>query len=48
MGRDVILYFVAVALTLGLLIRRVIIAQAKSPENDDTVARGYEGRDAIL
>ena len=48
MGTDTILYFVAVGLALGLLIRRIIIAQARSPENDDTVPRGYEGKDAVL
>jgi len=35
-----ILYIGFISLGLGLLIRRVITAQSRSPENDSTVRRG--------
>ena len=39
-----VLYVAAIGLTLGLIIRRVIIAQSRAPENDDSVPRGYVGK----
>lgn len=44
MTLNVVLYLAGIGLTLGLLIRRVMIAQRRSPENDDSVPRGRVGK----
>ncbi len=40
MSMAAILYIGVISLGLGLLIRRVMTAQSRSPENDSTVRRG--------